>query len=134
MYVAVKGGERAIDNAHDSLAEQRRGDTDVATLDTAQIREQLRLAVDRVMAEGSLYDPDLAALAIKQARGDLIEAIFLVRAYRTTLPRLGVAHEREIQQPARVIKRRAHHPPACHTFKRRCYPPPTLHRHGIRPD
>jgi alpha-D-ribose 1-methylphosphonate 5-triphosphate synthase subunit PhnI len=87
MYVAVKGGERAIDNAHDWLAEQRRGDTDVATLDTAQIREQLRLAVDRVMAEGSLYDPDLAALAIKQARGDLIEAIFLVRAYRTTLPR-----------------------------------------------
>lgn len=91
MYVAVKGGERAIDSAHDWLAEQRRGDTDVATLDTAQIREQLRLAVDRVMAEGSLYDPDLAALAIKQARGDLIEAIFLVRAYRTTLPRLGAS-------------------------------------------
>jgi alpha-D-ribose 1-methylphosphonate 5-triphosphate synthase subunit PhnI len=91
MYVAVKGGERAIDNAHDWLAEKRRGDTDIAVLDTAQIREQLRLAVDRVMAEGSLYDPDLAALAIKQARGDLIEAIFLVRAYRTTLPRLGAS-------------------------------------------
>jgi alpha-D-ribose 1-methylphosphonate 5-triphosphate synthase subunit PhnI len=45
--------------------------------------------VNRVMAEGSLYDPDLAALAIKQARGDLIEAIFLIRAYRTTLPRFG---------------------------------------------
>ena len=45
--------------------------------------------VNRVMAEGSLYDPDLAALAIKQARGDLIEAIFLIRAYRTTLPRHG---------------------------------------------
>ena len=43
------------------------------------------------MCEGSLYDPDLAALAIKQARGDLIEAIFLLRAYRTTLPRLGYA-------------------------------------------
>ena len=41
------------------------------------------------MAEGSLYDPDLAALAIKQARGDLIEAVFLIRAYRTTLPRLA---------------------------------------------
>jgi alpha-D-ribose 1-methylphosphonate 5-triphosphate synthase subunit PhnI len=41
------------------------------------------------MAEGSLYDPDLAALAIKQARGDLIEAVFLIRAYRTTLPRFG---------------------------------------------
>ena len=54
-----------------------------------QIVEQLALAVDRVMAEGSLYDRELAALAIKQARGDLIEAIFLLRAYRTTLPRFG---------------------------------------------
>ncbi|MDB5665723.1 carbon-phosphorus lyase complex subunit PhnI [Cypionkella sp.] len=89
MYVAVKGGERAIDNAHAWLAEERRGDTTVSELSVAQIREQLALAVNRVMAEGSLYDPDLAALAIKQARGDLIEAIFLIRAYRTTLPRLG---------------------------------------------
>jgi alpha-D-ribose 1-methylphosphonate 5-triphosphate synthase subunit PhnI len=89
MYVAVKGGERAIDNAHAWLAEERRGDTDVAELTIPQIREQLALAVNRVMAEGSLYDPDLAALAIKQARGDLIEAVFLIRAYRTTLPRFG---------------------------------------------
>lgn len=89
MYVAVKGGEKAIDNAHAWLAEERRGDTDVAELSIAQIREQLSLAVNRVMAEGSLYDPDLAALAIKQSRGDLIEAIFLIRAYRTTLPRFG---------------------------------------------
>ena len=43
------------------------------------------------MSEGSLYDRRVAALAIKQARGDLIEAIFLVRAYRTTLPRFGFA-------------------------------------------
>jgi alpha-D-ribose 1-methylphosphonate 5-triphosphate synthase subunit PhnI len=92
MYVAVKGGERAIDNAHAWLAEERRGDTDVAELSIAQIREQLSLAVNRVMAEGSLYDPDLAALAIKQARGDLIEAVFLIRAYRTTLPRFGASH------------------------------------------
>ena len=43
------------------------------------------------MAEGSLYDRELAALAIKQAQGDLIEAAFLLRAYRTTLPRFGHA-------------------------------------------
>lgn len=92
MYVAVKGGEQAIDNAHAWLAEERRGDGAVAELSVAQIREQLSLAVNRVMAEGSLYDPDLAALAIKQSRGDLIEAIFLIRAYRTTLPRLGTSH------------------------------------------
>lgn len=76
MYVAVKGGERAIDNAHAWLAEERRGDPGVAELSVAQIREQLTLAVNRVMAEGSLFDADLAALAIKQARGDLVEAIF----------------------------------------------------------
>ena len=92
MYVAVKGGERAIDAAHAWLAEERRGDTNIAELSVAQIRSQLALAVNRVMAEGSLHDPDLAALAIKQARGDLIEAIFLIRAYRTTLPRLGASH------------------------------------------
>ncbi|MEM7076284.1 MAG: carbon-phosphorus lyase complex subunit PhnI [Pseudomonadota bacterium] len=89
MYVAVKGGERAIGNAHAWLAEERRGNREVPELSLAQIREQMSLAVNRVMAEGSLYDPDLAALAIKQARGDLIEAIFLIRAYRTTLPRFG---------------------------------------------
>ncbi len=91
MYVAVKGGERAIENAHAWLAEARRGDPSVPELSLPQIREQMALAVNRVMAEGSLYDPDLAALAIKQARGDLIEAVFLIRAYRTTLPRLGAS-------------------------------------------
>ncbi|MBC7165535.1 MAG: carbon-phosphorus lyase complex subunit PhnI [Roseovarius sp.] len=91
MYVAVKGGEAAIEAAHGWLAEERRGDPNVAELSLAQIRGQLSLAVNRVMAEGSLYDPDLAALAVKQARGDLIEAIFLMRAYRTTLPRFGAS-------------------------------------------
>lgn len=89
MYVAVKGGEAAIDNAHALLAHRRRGDPAVAAIAPAQIAEQLTLATDRVMAEGSLYDPPLAALAVKQARGDLVEAVFLVRAFRTTLPRFG---------------------------------------------
>ncbi len=89
MYVAVKGGERAIANAHRLLAEERRGDPSVPELSLDQIDQQLALAVDRVMIEGSLYDRELAALAIKQACGDLIEAIFLARAYRTTLPRFA---------------------------------------------
>lgn len=89
MYVAVKGGTAAIENSWHLLAAQRRGDTSLPELSVAQIRAQLSLAVDRVMSEGSLYDPELAALAIKQASGDLIEAIFLLRAYRTTLPRFG---------------------------------------------
>ncbi|MCK1743731.1 carbon-phosphorus lyase complex subunit PhnI [Bradyrhizobium sp. 139] len=91
MYVAVKGGERAIENAHRLLAHARRGDQNVPELTLDQISEQLGLAVDRVMSEGSLYDRELAALAIKQARGDLIEAIFLVRAFRATLPRFGAS-------------------------------------------
>lgn len=89
MYVAVKGGETAILNSYRLLAQQRRGDESVPELSIAQIRQQMKLAVDRVMTEGSVYDPDLAALAIKQACGDLVEAIFLLRAYRATLPRLG---------------------------------------------
>src|SRR6201989_186986 len=89
MYVAVKGGERAIENAHRLLAHERRGDPAVPELSLPQISGQLSLAVDRVMAEGSLYDRELAALAIKQARGDMIEAIFLVRASRAPLPRFG---------------------------------------------
>jgi alpha-D-ribose 1-methylphosphonate 5-triphosphate synthase subunit PhnI len=91
MYVAVKGGERAIEAAHAWLAEERRGDPAVPDLSVAQIQSQMSLAVNRVMTEGALYDPELAALAIKQARGDLIEAIFLLRAYRTTLPRFGTS-------------------------------------------
>ena len=91
MYVAVKGGEKAIAAAHRLLARERRGDESVPEISLDQIREQLSLSVDRVMSEGSLYDPHLAALAVKQARGDLMEAIFLLRAYRTTLPRFGYA-------------------------------------------
>lgn len=91
MYVAVKGGETAILNSWKLLAETRRGDPTAPELELKQIEHQLPLAVARVMGEGSLYDPELAALAIKQSSGDLIEAIFLLRAYRTTLPRLGVS-------------------------------------------
>ncbi|RWH73021.1 MAG: carbon-phosphorus lyase complex subunit PhnI [Mesorhizobium sp.] len=104
MYVAVKGGEAAIANAHALLADRRRGDRSVPALRLDQIVEQLALGVDRVMSEGSLYDRELAALAIVQARGDMIEAIFLVRAYRTTLPRFG--YTRAIDTGAMLVERR----------------------------
>src|ERR687892_753686 len=90
MYVAAKGGEAAIANAHRLLAHARRGDPAVPEIGLDQIAEQLTLAVDRVMTEGSLYDRGLAALALKQARGDLVEAVFLLRAFRATLPRFGM--------------------------------------------
>jgi alpha-D-ribose 1-methylphosphonate 5-triphosphate synthase subunit PhnI len=103
-YVAVKGGEKAIDAAHAWLAANRRGDGATAELGLDQIESQLGRAVDRVMAEGSLYDRELAALAIKQAQGDLIEAAFLLRAYRTTLPRFG--HAEPVDTAAMRLHRR----------------------------
>jgi len=93
-YVAVKGGEAAIAAAHAWLARVRRGEgygpnpNPTSGIDVSHINRHLGRAVDRVMAEGALHDPDLAARAILQAQGDLIEAAFLLRAYRTTLPRL----------------------------------------------
>ena len=89
MYIAVKGGEAAIEASRALLASARRGDSSLPELSVAQIASQLSLLTGRVMAEGSLYDPQLAALALKQAAGDAVEAAFLLRAYRTTLPRLA---------------------------------------------
>ncbi|MCU0567996.1 MAG: carbon-phosphorus lyase complex subunit PhnI [Oculatellaceae cyanobacterium Prado106] len=97
-YVAVKGGETAIQNAETLLKAWRRGDPQVPELTLDQITQQLSLGVNRVMCEGSLYDPELAALAIKQSWGDLVEAIFLLRAYRTTLPRFYNSQPLDTQQ------------------------------------
>ncbi|MGO4406717.1 carbon-phosphorus lyase complex subunit PhnI [Bosea sp. RAF48] len=104
MYVAVKGGEAAILATHDLVAEARRGDPAVPEISVAQIREQQALACARVMNEGSLYDQDLAALALKQSQGDVIEAAFLMRAYRTTLPRFGSSEP--LDTAAMAIRRR----------------------------
>ena len=104
MYVAVKGGERAIDAAHAWLAAERRGDPALPLVTPDQVAAQLGRAVDRVMAEGSCYDPALAARAILQAQGDLIEAAFLLRAYRTTLPRFG--HSRPVDTGGMQARRR----------------------------
>src|ERR1700755_1441040 len=103
-YVAVKGGERAILNSHKLIAETRRGDPNVAELTLAQIMDQFGLAVDRVMTEGSIHDRGLAALALKQAQGDALEAVFLLRAYRTTLPRIAVSLP--VDTSAMAIRRR----------------------------
>ncbi|MEY4014043.1 MAG: hypothetical protein RLZZ290_907 [Pseudomonadota bacterium] len=89
MYVAVKGGERAIDASLALLDAWRRGDPNQPALQIEQVEQQLGIAVDRVMAEGSVLDRRLAALAIIQAQGDLVEAIFLLRACRATLSRFG---------------------------------------------
>ena len=84
-YVAVKGGEQAIEESLRRLTYERvrKG----AGASAEQIEQGMRLLVDQVMSEGSLYDPALAALAIKQGEGSMEEAVFLLRSYRSTLPR-----------------------------------------------
>ncbi|MDR1921334.1 MAG: carbon-phosphorus lyase complex subunit PhnI [Candidatus Adiutrix sp.] len=104
MYVAVKGGEEAIGNAHKLLAAQRRGDPAVPEIEIEQIGGQLSRAVARVMAEASLYAPREAALAVKQAQGDLIEAVFLLRASRAAWPRFG--YSEALDADKMQIKRR----------------------------
>lgn len=102
-YVAVKGGREAIDNACRLSEYQRlRGDSDI--ISAAQIRDQLGFLVDRIMGEGSLYAPELAALAIKQAKGDTFESAFILRAFRTTQPRLGYSVSNDTRR-MRVVRR-----------------------------
>jgi alpha-D-ribose 1-methylphosphonate 5-triphosphate synthase subunit PhnI len=85
-YVAVKGGQVAIDHAA-KLVEYYRVRERTEPVAIGQIRSQMRLLVDKVMGEGSLYAPEHAALAIKQVEGDVFEAAFILRAYRATLDR-----------------------------------------------
>ncbi|MFP3906233.1 MAG: carbon-phosphorus lyase complex subunit PhnI [Acidimicrobiales bacterium] len=87
-YVAAKGGLEAIRAAEELVRRQRNGGAS-PWLETGQLTGRLRLAVDRVMGEGGLWAPELAARAFRQAEGDVIEASHLVRSYRSTLPRLA---------------------------------------------
>ena len=86
-YVAVQGGITAIENSQKLNRYLRLRGTS-SPLSVAQIMEQMGPLVDRVMSEGGLYSPFHAALALKQASGDPLEASFLVRAFRSTLRRM----------------------------------------------
>ncbi len=102
-YAAARGGLDAI-NAAGSLVRRLRlaGDSDWLGVD--QIVERLRLAVDRVMSEGGLWGPELAAVALRQAEGDPIEAAHLLRAHRSTLPRLAYSEPIDVDE-LRVLRR-----------------------------
>lgn len=89
-YFAVKGGADAIQNSLELLDFYRLKNA-TSPLDINQIITQLRIAVGKIMSEGSLYAPEYAAIAIKQAEGDLLEAAFILRAFRTTLERRFVS-------------------------------------------
>jgi alpha-D-ribose 1-methylphosphonate 5-triphosphate synthase subunit PhnI len=85
-YVAVRGGSKAVENA-EKLVEYFRINGESNLLDIEAVKDQFRLGIDKIMSEGSLYDRDLAAAALKQSEGDKIEASFLLRAFRATKPR-----------------------------------------------
>lgn len=104
-YVAIKGGGRAIGGAERVVDALRTAEGEHGMPLTLQtIEHQLRSLTSRVVSEGGLYHPRLAALAIKQMQGDTLEAAFALRAYRSTKPRLleaPVQHTGEM----RVIRR-----------------------------
>lgn len=88
-YVAIKGGGQAIRGAEAATEALRAAEGEQGTpLALTCIENQLRLLTSRVVSEGGLYHPRLAALAIKQMQGDTLEAAFALRAYRSTKPRL----------------------------------------------
>ena len=84
-YVAVSGGEEAIEESIRLLDYYRSGTKEDVTLEA--IKGKMSLLVDKVMSEAGLYAKDYAALAIKQCEGSSEEAVFLLRAYRSTLKR-----------------------------------------------
>jgi len=89
MYIAARGGEEAIQRS-EALYHALKGPITPQLI--RGIMDGLPYLVDRVMGEASLYAPELAALAIAQSGGELYEAVLLLRAYRSTQPRLGYAH------------------------------------------
>lgn len=84
-YVAVKGGQKAIQESIRRLKYERLKKGGVP--DLKSIESGMRGLIDQTMSEASLYDEKLAALAIKQAEGQPEEIVFLLRAFRSTLPR-----------------------------------------------
>lgn len=84
-YVAVSGGEEAIEESIQLLEYYRSGTEKDIELEA--IEKKMSLLVDRVMSEAGLYAPTYAALALKQCEGSTDEAVFLLRAYRSTLKR-----------------------------------------------
>ncbi|MDQ0271843.1 carbon-phosphorus lyase complex subunit PhnI [Cytobacillus purgationiresistens] len=101
-YVAVKGGTEAIEASINRLQYERLQGGKI--IEVENILATMKALVDQVMSESSLYAPYLAALAIKQAGGSMEEAVFLMRAHRSTLPRLY--YSETVETEAMFTKRR----------------------------
>ena len=101
-YVAVRGGGKAIEESLKLLEYQRVNAS--SAWGTDEIEGTFPELVDQVMGEASLYAPRLAALALKQAQGSPDEAVFLLRAFRSTLERPYVS--RPVDTGAMRVNRR----------------------------
>lgn len=101
-YVAVKGGGVAIEESLKLLELERAKAHDAA--DVKEIEGAFPGLIDQVMGEASLYAPRLAALALKQASGIPDEAVFLLRAFRSTLERPYIS--RPVNTGAMRVRRR----------------------------
>ena len=84
-YVAVSGGREAIEESIKLLDYYKCGTNE--DVEVGAIENKLSLLVDRVMSEAGLYSKTYAAIALKQCEGSVEEAVFLLRAYRSTLTR-----------------------------------------------
>jgi alpha-D-ribose 1-methylphosphonate 5-triphosphate synthase subunit PhnI len=104
-YSAARGGLDAILAAEELMRAKRDGGSS-PPLGIDQVTERLNLAVDRVMGEAGLWAPELAARALRQAEGDIIEAAHLLRAYRSTRMRLAqpvTVHADELEILRRIV-------------------------------
>ncbi|WP_121604093.1 carbon-phosphorus lyase complex subunit PhnI [Virgibacillus sp. Bac332] len=101
-YVAVKGGTKAIEASIKRLTYERLKESEIIEVKT--IMATMRSLVDQVMSESSLYSPFLAALSIKQAEGSMEEAVFIMRAHRSTLPRLY--YSQTVESESMFVERR----------------------------
>src|SRR5690625_5649062 len=101
-YVAVKGGTMAIEASIKRLTYDRLKGQEILEVNT--IISTMSAMVDQVMSESSLYSPYLAALSIKQAEGNMEEAVFLMRAHRSTLPRLY--YSQTVESETMLVERR----------------------------
>lgn len=102
-YAAARGGLTAIRQA-ESLVRHLRDNDASHYLDTDQLTGRLRLLVDKVMGEAGLWDPEFASMAIRQAEGDAIEAVHLLRAFKSTLPRVATAEAVDVDE-IRLLRR-----------------------------
>lgn len=101
-YVAVSGGREAIEESIKLLDFYKSG-TDL-DIEIEAIEHHLALLVDRVMSEAGLYSKTYAALAIRQCEGSVEEAVFLLRAYRSTLKRSYYTHTVNTEN-MRIVRR-----------------------------